>query len=268
MPNSAHSRCCYAIALLLCVTLAVTSAAAQQKRKKATPSAQAKAADDTPIHEKIAEGKYELKKQNGQVAQIVGEPWTLYRTNVGYELKEQWIVSKDTQQEPTIIDVGVNFAPGLFPIQIRIGGVGSAKELNCSMQAKEFSCDSAGLHAAMAMERPYNLYLPSPWMLGSIARRAKKVPDKATKVQLVQMVGMTSAGPKLDSFEAEVQYVGEDEIDVSGERIPASIFEIKTKTMPTIMVWLSLEGVVLAMQGSIKPEERMELTKFTKFAKF
>ncbi|MCU1305591.1 MAG: hypothetical protein JWN45_286 [Acidobacteriaceae bacterium] len=266
MPKSANKRRCFAI--VLCVFAIATSGVAQQKRKKAVPAAKAKAVDTVPVREKIAEGKYELKKQDGKVAQIVGEPWTLYRTNVGYELQEQWIVSKDTQEQPTIIDVGVNFAPGLFPIQIRIGGIGSAKELNCSMQAKEFSCDSAGLHATMAMDRPYNLYLPSPWMLGSIARRAKKMPDKPSKVRLVQMVGMTSAGPKLDSFEAEVQYIGEDEIDVSGERIPASIFEMKTKTMPNIMVWLSPEGVVLVMQGSSKPEQRMELTKFTKFAKF
>ncbi|MCU1308667.1 MAG: hypothetical protein JWN45_3362 [Acidobacteriaceae bacterium] len=266
MQDSAKRR---SSVLLLAVVMAMHSLAphawAQTKR---SPNAKAKAAETAPLRTKIAEGKYELKRTDGKLEQSFEEPWTLYKTNIGYELEEQWVVSKDPSAQPMIVDIGVNFAPGLYPIQLRVGGVGSSKQLNCRMEAKEFACESRGTYSQIAMQGPYNLFSPSPWMLGSIARRAKKVPQQSTKVQLVQMMGMSDAGPKLESFEADVQYVGEDQLEVDGTKMDASIVELKAKSIPGMLMWLSPDGVVLALQDSSKADQRMELVKFTKFAKF
>jgi hypothetical protein len=244
----------------------LASTANAQKRKSASP--RAKAAQAEPVRVKVAEGTYQLKKVDGTTSASFEEPWTLFKTNLGFDLEEQWVVNKDPQSAPMIVDILVNFAPGLYPIQFRVGGSGSSKELRCATAIKEFTCESAGLQSKLPMIGSYNLFLPSPWMLSSIARRAKKVPDQSTSVQLVQMVGMSDAGPKLDSFQAEVQYVGEDEVAVDSTKLPASIFELKAKIIPSMLIWVSTEGLVLALQDSSKPEQRMELVKYVKYAKF
>jgi hypothetical protein len=265
MRDSAKRR--WSIALIV-VAIALQGFAmpALAQTKRAKPKA--KAAETAPLREKVAEGKYELKRVDGKLQQSFEEPWTLYKTNIGYELDEQWVVSKDSGSQPMIVDIGVSFAPGLYPIQLRVGGVESSKQLNCSMEAKEFICESGGTRSQIAMQGPYNLFSPSPWMLGSIARRAKKVPQQSTKVQLVQMTGMSETGPKLESFEGDVQYVGEDQLEVDSQKLDASIFELKAKSIPGMLMWMSADGVVLALQDSSKADQRMELVKFKQYAKF
>jgi hypothetical protein len=249
------------------VIIAVCSfAPSAWSQKKISPKPKPQVAAE-PAREKVAEGKYEMKRLDGSSPQSFEEPWTLYKTKIGFELEEQWIVSKDPQTEPMIVDIGVNLAPGLYPIQLRVGG-GSAKELRCNIEAKEFICETEGMQSRIPMQAPYNLFLPSPWMLGCIGRKAKNVPQQITKVKLVRMTGMTDAGPKLESFDADVQFVGQDQLEVGGAKMDASIVELKAESIPGMLMWLSPEGVVLAVQDSSKAEQRMELVKFTKFAKF
>jgi hypothetical protein len=265
MPKSGKARWCRAVVVIVIAVHSFAPSAWSQK-KMAPPKPKPQAAAE-PAREKVAEGKYELKRRDGNSPESFEEPWTLYKTKIGFELEEQWVVSKDPQTQPMIVDIGVNFAPGLYPIQLRVGG-GSSKELRCSMEVAEFTCETEGMHSKIPMQGPYNLFLPSPWMLSSIGRRAKKVPQQITKVKLVRMTGMTDAGPKLESFDADVQFVGEDQVEVGGAKMDASIVELKAESIPGMLMWMSSEGVVLAVQDSSKAEQRMELVKFTKFVKF
>src|SRR5213075_3425110 len=93
---------------------------------------------------------------------------------------------------------------------------------------KEFRCLSGEQKEKMAMDGSYSFFSPSPWMLGAIARRAKKIPNESTQVKLVRMGGVTETGPKLGTFTADVQYIGEDSVTVNGEKMDAVIYEIKT----------------------------------------
>src|SRR5437588_6137859 len=111
-------------------------------------------------------------------------------------------------------------------------------------------------------------------MLGSIDRRAKKVPSQSATVQLVVMTGSEELGPKLVAFPAQVQYVGEDSVSIDTEKIPASIFELKATntgvegiSIPGTLIWTSAEGVVLALHDSDKPHQRMELADYKKEGK-
>jgi len=79
----------------------------------------------------------------------------------------------------------------------------------------------------------------------------------------------------LVAFPAQVQYVGEDTVAISGEKIPASIFELKAPntgipnvSIPGTLIWTSAEGIVLALQDSDKPEQRIELVEYKKYGKF
>ena len=105
--------------------------------------------------------------------------------------------------------------------------------------------------------------------LAELAQLFDVYADQITQVQLVRVGGMSEAGPKLFSFKAEVQYVGEDQIEVSGQRFSASIFELKSPhAIPPVMVWISSEGIVLSIQDSTKQEQRMDLVEFKKYGKF
>jgi hypothetical protein len=264
------------VATLLIVLTLFSSAAAQAKkrrpaRKTPAPSAAkpaTKPAPAPPPRTVVAEGRYELRAQAGAVLQSWEEPWTLYKTKTGYEVEEVWKASRQGSANSVIIDVFISLAVGLYPTQIRVGSDLSPSQLNCSMTMTKFRCVTDGKEASMEMSGPYNFFLPSPWLLSSIGRRAPKKPDQPVNVRLVQMSGMSSTGPVLASLEADVAYVGEDVLEISGNKLAASIYEIRGKNVPAIVVWISTEGVVLMMQDAAKPEQRMELVEFKKVSAF
>jgi hypothetical protein len=238
------------------------------------PKTKARAAQPASTRTKIAEGLYAVVGGKAGQQNSYREPWTLYKTALGYELREQWMVTTGNGTDSTV-DVAINFAAGLYPIEVQIGSEGSARRMLCSMALKEFKCTTGGAESKLAMQGAYNVFLPSPWMLGSIARRAKKVPGQSASVQLVMMAGSDKPGPKLLAFPAQVQYVGEDSVSIGGEKIAASIFELKAQdtgipnvSIPGTLIWTSTEGVVLALQDSDKPEQRIELVQYKKYGKF
>ncbi|HUS19924.1 MAG TPA: hypothetical protein VMZ25_09755 [Terriglobales bacterium] len=263
---------CLLVSALLCSGSQAQSPRKRPSRKaatvapKAAPKAAAKAT--APLRTKIAEGRYELRAHAGAVLQSWEEPWTLYKTTTGFEVEELWKASKQGSPNSVLIDVLLTLAPGLYPTQVRIGSDLSPAQLNCSMTMAEFRCATQGREAAIPMSGAYNFFLPSPWLLSSIARRAPKRPGQPVDIKLVQMSGMNQQGPVLSVFKAEVAYVGEDVVEISGSKVPANIYEIRGQDVPAIIVWLSSEGVVLMMQDAAKPDQRMELVEFKKLAAF
>lgn len=258
------------IGCLLALSLMTGASFAQAKRKApakkpAKPAAKKSAA---PLRTKLAEGRYELRSQADATLRTWEEPWTLYKTKTGYEVEELWKASRADAPNPVVIDVLLTLAPGLYPTQVRIGSDLSPAQLVCYMTMNEFRCTADGKHSSMAMTGAYNFFLPSPWLLSSIGRRAQKKPDQPVKLKLVQMTGLTASGPSLTAFDAEVAYVGEDQVEVGSARIETSIYEIRGLGGPAIVIWISGEGVVMMMQDAAKPEQRMELVEFKKFAKF
>jgi hypothetical protein len=249
---------CPAHLRLLGVLLLLTAGAAAQK-----PSRPA-----GPTKIKVAEGKYVLTNTAGKVERTFEEPWALYKTNLGYALESQWHVGGAEGEAGNVIDVRVNFAGGLHPTDVTIGG-DPDRALHCRLALSEFSCRSMGLEGRQPMAGTYDFYSPSPWMLGSIVRRSKKLPGQTTRVQLVRMRGMQpGAGPVLDAFAAEVDYVGDDQIEIGERKYDSSIFELKAQdAIPGMLVWVSAEGIVLALQDSSKTEQRMELVEYRKLGK-
>src|SRR3954466_6030681 len=110
----------YRLYPVMAVALFCLCAQSQTKSKAAHKAApKAAAAPDQPQRVKIAEGRYELKKTDGTLERAFAEAWALYKTNLGYELDEQWEVGSEGGNESKVIDVHVTFAPGLLPIQVR-----------------------------------------------------------------------------------------------------------------------------------------------------
>jgi hypothetical protein len=254
------------IIILLCCGVAVTGWAAP-KQKARRPVSKAKAAP-APTKIKVAEGKYELKQMDRPIERTFEEVWTLYKTDLGFTLHEEWNIGAGQGHPANVIDVSAEFVPGLHPVKLQIGGE-AERSLHCALALTEFSCRSMGLEAKLPMNGVYDFFSPSPWTLGSIVRRAKKLPGMVTTVQLVRMAGMTPEGPKLHAFQGEVEYVGDDQIDIGGVKHNASIFELKSAgAIPSMLLWLAPDGIVLALQDSTKAEQRMELTAYKKYGKF
>lgn len=271
MTNSKRlATCLIAISLFAATAYphqAIGQTSARKSAKKAPARAKARI-PAAPLRTKVAQGRYELRSQAGATLRIWEQPWTLYKTKTGYEVEELWKASRAGDTNEVVIDVLLTMAPGLYPTQARIGSEASPSQLLCSMTMNEFRCAASGRQNAMPMTGPYNFFLPSPWLLSSIGRRAQKKPDQPVKVTLVQMTGMGETGPKLTSFQADVAYIGEDQVDVGAARIEASIYEIRGPGGPAIVIWISPDGVVLMMQDAGKPDQRMELVEFKKFAAF
>lgn len=258
-----------AIAIMLGVALASLSAQAQTKSRRRPARKPAAKSPAASVRTRIAEGRYQLRAREGSVLQSWDEPWTLYKTKTGYEVTETWKASKEGYANSVVIDVFLAMAPGLYPTEARIGPDQSPNQLVCSMTMDELRCAAGGKQSSLAVSGAYNFFLPSPWLLSSIGRRAhNKKPDQSVPVKLVQMTGMSETGPILVELGAQVAYVGEDQVEVDGARLPASIYEVRGSDFPAIMVWISAEGVVLMMQDSAKPEQRMELVEFKKFGAF
>ncbi len=252
-----------------CADAQTSGAKKPASKSKRKPAAATKAKSPAaPLRTKIAEGRYELRSQANSALRTWEEPWTLYKTKTGYEVEELWKAARGGDPNAVVIDVLLTLAPGLYPTQARIGSDLSPSQLLCSMTMTEFRCAADGKQNSMPMTGAYNFFLPSPWLLSSIGRRAQKKPDQPVIVKLVQMTGMGATGPKLTSFDANVAYIGEDQVEVGATRLGASIYEIRGPGGPAIVIWISAEGVVLMMQDAAKPEQRMELVEFKKFAAF
>jgi hypothetical protein len=248
--------------VLLSCSIAITAVAAPKQRRPAHGK------PAVPATSKLAEGKYELKKLDGPVERTFEEVWTLTKTKLGYALQSEWKVGAGQGQPASVIDVSVEFATGLHPVKLQIGGAAD-RSLQCALALTEFTCRSMGLESKVPISGVYDFFSPSPWTLGSIVRRAKKVPGETTPVQLVRMAGMAEDGPRLHVFQGEVQYVGDDQIEIGGVKYNAGIFELRSPgAIPGMLLWLSPDGIVLALQDSAKAEQRMELTEYTKYGRF
>jgi hypothetical protein len=254
--------------LLLTVALFALTVPTSGQRKAGKAAAPRPAPAPAETRVKVAEGKYELLDKGATPERSFVETWELFKTRLGYELVEQWHVGAGASSPANIIDVAMDLASGLHTVRIRIG-TQEDRSLICTLALSEFHCRSQGTEARVPMSGVYDFFSPSPWNLGSIVRRARKDPREATSVQLVRMAGMSPRGPRLASFTGEVQYLGDDQIEVGGRRVAAAIYEVRAPGMaPTMMVWVDADGIVLALQDAARQDQRMELTEYRKLARF
>lgn len=211
----------------------------------------------------IASGKFQLLEQGAQLQQKLEEPWRLKKVRGGFLLDEQWVVAAEANASR--VPVQVNLSAGYIPTVVTIGDGDAA--IRCAIEMSAFSCTRAGQTTKLPMSSRYYFLLPSPWMVSAIARSAPKAPGKVITVQLVRIAGVSQEGPQLESLSGELQYVGEDEVEVQGKRHAASIYELRSKAFPAITIWVDAEMVPVLMQDSGKPEQRIELVEFSRAAR-
>jgi len=251
--------------ILLIGALLPSAFAQTSKARKKRPPAQKK----TVAQElKAAEGQYAFFSRAGDLLPDFEEPWTLTKTPVGYDLAEQWKAtnSEDESKAVVAVDFKVSFAPGMQPLNIRIGNKESSSGIYCSLSFAEFTCAGAEKTTKLNIESPYNFFLPSPWLMGAIVRRATKEVGSFTDVRMAYLAGMSTDGPKIETFKAQVLYKGSESIHAAGQTFLADKYEIQNPgQFPDMKVWVSAEGVTLAMEDSSKPDQRMILMRYKKY---
>lgn len=242
--------------LVLCLALSV-SPLAQSRRSRV----KAKTRSKPPVAEQstvVAEGKYQMN--SGAALHGFEEPWTLTKTRLGYELAEQWVIPGRGLFGPQVIDLKVQMVTGLRPVQVHIGDL--LQGLTCKIALEMFHCESQGRATELAMSGPYDFFSPSPWMLGNIVRRAQRVKGEQSSIQLVRIDSTGANGVQLSAFNAQVSYVGDDQLDTAGGRHAVSIYELKAEgKIPEMLVWIADDGLVYAIQDSSHAEQRLELVE-------
>ena len=239
--------------LLILLALCVPACSQTAHKSKTAP----------PERVKLAAGKYQMIGAGGGFE----EPWTIFRTRLGYELTEQWVVPTQPGEPPQVIDVSVQMVGALRPVQVHIGD--PQMGLSCSIALAAFKCETQGKTSQMTISGPYDFFSPSPWMLGNIVRRATKEKSQTSSIKLVRIDGADEQGVKMSLFSANVQYVGDDQIEIAGEKRPASIYELRAEgIIPGMLVWVADDGMVFAIQDSSRPDQRLELSNLQRYGKF
>jgi hypothetical protein len=248
--------------LLLCLCLVI---AADAQKRHGHSKAKAKPKTAVAANTLLAEGKYQMNS----AAALHGfeEPWSLAQTRLGYELNEQWVIpARGGLNAPQVIDLRVQMVAGFRPVQVHIGD--PLLGLTCKIALGAFHCESQGKTTELAIAGPYDFFSPSPWMLGNIVRRAQRVKGEQSSIKLVRIDGTNADGVRMTAFDARVSYVGDDQLELAGARQPVSIYELKAEgKIPDMMVWISEDGVVYAIQDSSHSEQRLELVEFKRYGR-
>ncbi len=227
---------------------------------------------------KVAEGAYELKAQTGKNAATFGfsELWALWRLEDGtFKVEGKWRFERDMGERPPkdlgfLIRLSSEFHPSGLEITGVVPGTRLAGNFDCDLGPTEFLCairtPKGSAEARLAVESPYDAFLPMPWFLASVALRARRESGQATPVKLIFM---DDGDPiALSAFEGQVIYVGTEDLKIAGRTFRADKYELQAHPFPGFFLWLSPQGVLLAMQDSKKPQQRLELVKFKQYAEF
>ena len=257
----------FPLVLLIGILLPSALAETSKARKKRHPAPKKAVAQKL----KAAEGQYAFFSRAGELLPDFEEPWTLTKTPVGYDLVEQWKAKnpEDHSRVVATVDFKVSFAPVMQPLNIRIGNKESPSGIYCSLSLAEFSCTGAEKTTKLNVESPYNFFLPSPWLMSAIVRRATKEVGTFTDVRMAYLAGMSTEGPKLETFKAQVLYKGQESIHTAGQIFLADKYEVQNPgQFPDMKIWVSAEGVTLAMEDSSTPDQRMMLMRYKKYLDF
>lgn len=216
---------------------------------------------------KVADGEYVMLREETypSFTKIVEirESWSLWELgDDGYEIDSLWVVN--SPQETFRTKTWIELSPGFHPTQTR--GLGTIREtdLTCRFGEREVRCRTGNEEPRISVDMPYDLYLSVPWFVSSILRRPGVDHNRPMPVKLLIM---DRGGPKSElgfgEFEGQVRYLGEESITAAGREFWSRKYELKADPFPGWLVWLSPDGIALAMQA-IGEKTKIELERYEK----
>ncbi len=224
----------------------------------------------------VAEGEYSTMKVPNTGGETVEfrEVWKLTRTSKNSYEAESVARFRSSKTEDVAYQIRLTLSPTLHPVAVKIfGGIPSLKgyrSMVLEFTEHELRCCGEVGKVRLKIDSPYDLYFPTPWFFSSIVRRAERNKERGTAVRLVFM----DKSPDNDTpvglapFEGQVRYLGSEQVKLAGETWNAEKFLIQPGPFTPVSVWLSPEGLMLAMEDAKNPEQRIELVRYKKYANF
>lgn len=254
------------------------------------PSAQARAAQqNAPNRVRVAEGEYQIIETLngggvGPFAYMVydfHETWTLWRRSDGTYDAEGQRNYESPKDEPHrgAFSVHLSHAFRILGLQEfrQLRWVPDSGPLTCDFSPSEIACASNAKDPAhnikldLPMHTDYGFLWPiSAFSLGGITRSNDR---NRTPVQLITVDEPNPEHPIYTSIlDGEVQYLGNEQVTVAGQRWDAEKFELQVPTRPSFLIWTTPQGLLLAFayedeQKSL-PGDGMRLVRFTQFTPF
>ncbi|MGB6822545.1 MAG: hypothetical protein WBE21_10735 [Candidatus Acidiferrales bacterium] len=151
--------------------------------------------------------------------------------------------------------------------------------LSCEFQPTEMICTSSAKDPSQSvdlnvpMKDAYGFLWPiSAFSLSNITRRAAKIHDKLTPVQLVTVEEPSPRNPVfVSTLDGNLKYLTEEEITLAGKKWRADKFELKVPLHPAFIIWTSPEGLLLRFapeSKSTQAAEGLQLVHFQQGANF
>jgi hypothetical protein len=235
-----------------------------------------------PVRTKVAEGGFYYSSE--AAGQFIGgwtDDWVLWRTAEGYELEtnlhtqgrpEKSRVSELLRMSP---DFRITYfrennpswdeqKDGYYECGLKQSGKNARLECRNTMWGNEAA-------SVIPISPPYVFELAEkailidwPWFYASLVSTAARDPRKPTQVPILFL---SSADEKAGSREAtpvtgrkEIQFLGREQITILGRSIPAYKYLVKDE----MTVWVSLNGMPLALQNPIHPRH-WELKRYKQY---
>jgi hypothetical protein len=241
---------------------------------------------------RVAEGEYEVYEQAnrgafgpfGEEVYDFHETWTLWRVT-----KDRYEVDGEQRfQSPRDMPHTNRFVVQLSRdlTVIRMTDFASLRwrpdsgPLACEFLPRGLHCFSGAekskheIDLRIPMEHPFGFLWPiSVFSLSGIARQAERDLSRATPIQLVSIEQPSAAYPvKPTVLDGELRYLGEEDLQLAGQKWRALKFSIKVALHPQLLMWTSPKGLLLALAAEHEhkdwPQEGLRLVRFRQLANF
>jgi len=248
-------------------------------------------ATDKQERTKLAEGEYAIFEEAnagavgpfGEEVYNFHETWTLYRAaSGGYDVEGErnFESPEDTTHSNRFLaelsrDLTLTQVTEFAQLKWRR----DSGPLSCEFLRNELHCRAnardkdQAIELRIPMQRPFGLLWPiSAFSLSGLTREAERDPNRTQQIQLVSIEQPSAEMPVMPMIlDGELRYLGEETIDVAGQRLGAFKFSIKAAMTPQILVWTTPKGLLLAVEIAHQddwPGEQMKLLHFREWTSF
>jgi hypothetical protein len=144
--------------------------------------------------------------------------------------------------------------------------------LTCEVKPQELHCNSnakrpeKSIDIRVKMELPYAILWPlSVFSMGGLTGAVDQPLGRATSVQVVRIEELNPTLPVLPMrADGLIELLGREEITIGSHEFLARKYELRTPVQPgRLQIWVSPEGLVLAIEKMTRPRARLDLARLT-----